>query len=135
MPQINLDDIILPPDMLWEDEYNWSQVRQTIRPSVTGAQLIQMNAMQAGRPITLVGRMEGSDGFALVKRVVVDEVRAKEVSSMGLPMTLTLSDGRTFSVIFRYENGVAVEATPMVHRDPPDPNDYYITTIRLLTVS
>lgn len=134
MAEITIDSIVLPPDMLWEDEYNWSQVRQTIRPSVTGAQLIQMNSLLAGRPITLVGRMEGDRGFALLKRSVVDQLRAKEVSSMGLPMTLTLSDGRTFSVIFRYDNGVSVEATPMTHKDPPDPDDLYNTTIRLLTV-
>ena len=79
--------------------------------------------------------MEGTEGFALIQRSVVDELRAKEVSSMGLPMTLTLSSGRAFQVIFRYENGVAVEATPMKYKDPPEPTDLYNIALRLLTVS
>lgn len=135
MAEITLDAIVLPPDMLWEDEFQWTQVRQTVRPSVTGAQLIQMNAVQAGRDVTLVGKVEGAKGFAVIHRSVVNALRAKEVSSMGAPMTLTLSDARTFSVIFRYDDGPAVEATPIKHKDPPVDSDYYNATIRLMTVA
>lgn len=132
---ITLDSIILPADMKWEDEFTWSQVRQSVKPSLTGAQLVQMNTLQAGRPITLVGESEGQKSYALIYRSVVEQLRQKEIDSMGLPMTLTFSDARTFQVIFRYDNAVSVEATPWKHRDPPLPNDYYFIRIRLMTVT
>jgi hypothetical protein len=135
MAEITLNEIVLPPDLQWDDEFNWTEIRQTVKPSLTGAQLVQMNAVLAGRKITLSGKLNGQVAFATLQRTVVQALRTLEVSAMATPMTLTLSDGRVFSVIFRYDDGPAVEAGPLKFKDPPLPTDQYLVTIRLMTTA
>jgi len=41
--------------LAWTDEYSWSPVVQATAPSTTGALLVDVGVLQAGRPITLEG--------------------------------------------------------------------------------
>ena len=50
-----LDNIELPDDLLWVNEYSWNPVDQTTERSLTGALLVQEQSVQHGRPIQLSG--------------------------------------------------------------------------------
>lgn len=132
---ITLDDIVLPADLQWIDEYGDGSdlVGQVVSTTITGALVIQTNAQQAGRRITLQGRQEGNAGFAAITRATVEALRTL-AADIDETHTLTFSDGRTFDVVFRRDDGPAVEATPFRFADPPDDDDLYYPTIRLMQV-
>jgi hypothetical protein len=136
---ITLDEIELPADMQWTDEFSWSTTKQNTTRAVNGSQIVMMNRVQAGQPITLEGFFGGKgskDNYALVTRSVVNALKAKEsAGDPGTTMTLTFSDGRTFDVIFRYDDGDnAIEATGMKPIDPPLDADLYLLKLKLMTV-
>lgn len=132
---ITLDAVQLPPDLDWTDQFGTGSdlVGQAVAITITGALVVQVNAQQAGRRITLQGRAEGSSGFAPVTLAQVKSLRVLAAVA-GATYTLTFSDGRTYTVMFRRDDGAAVEATPLKIIDPPDDADLYYPTIRLLQV-
>ena len=138
MPQqdyITLDTLQLTGDLEWIDEYAVGSdlVGQTVTTSVTGAQIIQASAQQAGRRVTLAGTDDGSKASGALTRAEIDSLRALAAVA-GAIYDLTLTDGRTFNVTFRRDDGPAVEAKPWYYRWPVESTDYYIPTIRLLMV-
>ncbi|MEQ1529090.1 MAG: hypothetical protein ABL925_07225 [Methylococcales bacterium] len=123
MSQITLDGVVLPSDLKWVDEFEWSpQVRQ-VDYSLTGALLVQTALKQSGRPITLNGE------WAWVMRSVVLTLNAKAAANATYP--LVLADGRAFNVIF-LDNGVSAE--PIVHVDLPDSTHPYKISLKLIAV-
>lgn len=132
---ITLGALSLTGDLQWIDEYATGSdlVGQQVTTSVTGAQIIQASAQQAGRKVTLQGQMSGRDGFGAITRAQVDALRAL-AATPGTVYTLTLTDGRAFACVFRRDDGAAVEAAPLKHVWPPQPDDLYFPTIRLILV-
>ena len=134
MPEITLGSSTLPADMQWTDEFGDGSdlVAQDERYTITGALVVQASAKQAGRRITLQGRLEGNKGFAPLTRAQVEALR--ELAAVpGATYTLTFSDGRAFPVMFR-RDGPAVVAEPWRHVDPPLPEDLYFCRINLMQV-
>lgn len=134
MTDITLGAVTLPGDMQWIDEFRWSAVSQQIEVTTGGSLLVEESAQLAGRPITLEGRMDGSIGFALPVRSVIAALQAMADAPLVAPMTLALADGRSFSVRFRYGDGVPVEAAPIKHIVPAEDTDLYTLTLRLMQV-
>ncbi|WP_067582835.1 hypothetical protein [Endozoicomonas ascidiicola] len=126
---MQLDDITLPDDLLWINEFQWNPVEQNIDRSLTGALMIQEGALTYGRPITLTG--SGEAGW--VSRLTVKALLALSKSA-GATMRLTLSDGRNYSVVFDRSNGAPVEAEQVMTAAYPTDDDFYFLTLRLLTV-
>lgn len=121
--------LTLHPDLYWADENAWYPVQQSVERSLTGALIVTTGAMVAGRPITLQPIDEDSAWSA---RLDVEQLRAW-AAVPGQQLTLVLR-GSSRSVIFRHHDGVAVEATPIVHyRDVAD-EDYYLATLRLMEI-
>lgn len=127
-----LEGITLPDDLQWIDEFDWLPVSQQVEVSTGGALIVEEFAQQRGRPITLEGRMEGNVGFAMIRRDVLLALRALAAVARTAPMALTLDDGRTFHVLFRHDDGVAVTAKPLKHIVPAQDADLYSITIRLM---
>ncbi len=117
---ITLDSIQLPGDLHWSDEI-WSPVQQERKQSLTGSLLVEEDSVLAGRPITL----EGSETAAWVSRQIVLDLLAL-AETPGMEMTLTLEDGRTFTVMFNREHGQPVEAEPVVIELPQQAGDEYV---------
>lgn len=123
---MTLDDLTLPDNVLWLDEFRFNQVEQSIERSLTGGMLIGQGVKQYGRPITL---------DIWLKRSVLDQLYSKEANtSPGFP--LQLPDGREFTVVFDRGRGLAVEAEPIAPCvDPGNAPDWkYQVTVRLVTV-
>lgn len=127
MANITLSDgtttITLPPDLLWEDEYAWAPVAQSLDYTLTGAVVVQSASRLAGRPITL----SGADDRAWVAKAALDQLYAM-ASVEGQQMTLTLADARSFTVMFRHQDG-ALTAAPLLFN-----SGYYVLTLRLMQV-
>ena len=126
---ITLDNITLPTDLHWSDEFDWTPVEQSTEYTLAGALAIETGVMQAGRPITLVG---GEDR-AWATRATVLLLQAA-AALPGETMTLTLNDARIFTVAFRHGDGQPVEARPIVPYNTPAAGDYYAITLRLMEV-
>jgi hypothetical protein len=128
MMAITLDAITLPEDLSWTDEYAWSPVVQNAEFSLTGALIIEEATRQAGRPFTL----QSPDGGAWTTRAVADGLRAKLAANTS--MTLTMHDGRTFTVRWRHGE-TPLEAVPVLDGlANPDANTLYNLTLKFLEV-
>ncbi len=119
----DLDGVTLPDNLHWPDEFTWSPVGQTTERTLSGAMVVEEAARQGGRPITLRG--------AWIDRTTVDALRSLE-QQVGTNMTLTLPDGRTFTVLFRRDSSAGVEAEPLFPRAAPDTETLYALTLRLM---
>ena len=129
--QKGADTIVLPPDLLWSDEFAWSPVSQSTERSVTGALLIDVSTRQGGMPITLTG----TERHAWLLRPEVQALRAW----LALPeqvFTLTIN-GQAFTVLFDHgtdEVSRAFVVAQLVDYSDPAPQDYYCSvTLRFIT--
>jgi len=133
MEQITLGTLALPPDMRWSDEHSWLPVGASAKVTLTGAKIVQIGNLQAGRPITLEGGLD----FAWISYAEVEALRTM-ASDPETYRNLVFPDGRTFTVRFRVED-TAVEAEPVEHRVSANTTTrnklQYIPTIRLETVN
>lgn len=122
---ITLDAITLPEDMNWTDEYDWSPVSQGTQYTLTGSLIVEEATKAKGRPITI-----GSDD-AWATKADLDALRAKLVADTD--MTLTLHDGRTFTVRWRHADTPIAAKQVAAYADPAS-TDYYRITLRFLEV-
>ena len=100
--------VSLPGDLAWEDELNWQDVVAQVERSLAGTIVEQTSRMVGGRPITLVG-----DGEIWLDKTTLEQLI--NLASQDEEMTLTLEDGRTFTVRFRYDEHPPIEAQPIAH--------------------
>jgi hypothetical protein len=133
---ITLGAITLPTTLVWEDEFTWSPVASSAEYSLTGALIVQQATKLAGRPITLIGK---SDGTAHTGGITLTNLRLLKTALdvAGASWTLTLHDARTFTVTVR-ENPLEAEPLP-VYRSffPANPTGdrwYLIRALKLQTV-
>ena len=116
-----LNALILPDDLIWQDELDWSGVAQQITPTLTGALIVEENAAPDGRPITLVG---------VTTRGLV--LRLKTLEGQVTPqMSMTLQDGLTRTVSWRRPG---VQAEPLHDFSNPDDDDPYRLTLQFLEI-
>lgn len=130
---VSAGTVSLPGDMQWVDEFTWLPTAAQVEVACNGALIIEESAQLAGRPITLEGRLEGSVGFAMPDRATILALRAMASVPQAAPLTLTLEDGRVFTVRFRHADG-AIEAQPLKHIVPAEDTDLYSLTLRLMQV-
>lgn len=123
-----LDTIALDCSIKWTDEFMWNKAVSKADFSLAGTLLVQSAARLAGRPITL----ESDEDAGWVTRGTVKALAAL-AETPGREMVLTLSDGRTFDVIFR-PGETGVEATEVLPRAVPLDTDYCILTLRLTQI-
>ena len=90
---------------------------------------MQEEPLTHGRSVVLSGN--GEAGW--VSRLTVKSLYALSKAA-NKTMSLTLPDGRQFSVIFDRANGSGVETRQLMPFAYPDDDDLYLVTLRLLTV-
>lgn len=119
--------LTLHPDLYWSDENDWHPVEQTVQRTLTGALIVSTTQRVAGRPITLEPEDEESAWQTLE---VLAQLR-NWAAVPGQELTLTLR-GVDRTVIFRHQDGTAVEAAPVLHRSDVQDDDFYRITVRLM---
>lgn len=132
-PTITLADsegtIALHKDLYWQDEFVWQEVEQTATRTITGAMIIQNGVKTAGRPITLVS--EDGKSAAMSREVIV--ALRNWAAVPGKQLTLSIR-GQSHNVIFRLQDAPAIDVAPWVHYDSVDDDDFYIGTLKFITV-
>ena len=107
---ITLATLTLPTGLAWSDEV-WSALSQSSERSLTGALIVQQSVKLSGRPITLIGQSSGNDYTAWITRA--DLLALLALLQTGAPLTLTLHDARTFSVIASPGQDPPIDADPL----------------------
>lgn len=127
-PTITLGGVTLPGDLQWTDEHAWSAVaRSDPAWTLTGALLVEEAVKQAGRPITLTA----ADNRAWIDAATLASLRGLNATP-GWTGTLTLADGRTFTVAFRAEG---IRAEPIVFQSPSGAHSgWWQVTLTLIEV-
>ena len=125
---IILDGMQLPADLLWLDEWTAARVVQTVRRTLDGALVVFYGQVTGGLPITLESQADA--GWLTGSQVGGPCPTGGQ--SGGL-YTLTLR-GQTWRVMFRHHEAPAFEARPLVPLANPQPGDFYLATIKLMTV-
>lgn len=125
---IVLDGIQLPPGLVWSDEFAAARVAQTVRRTLDGSVVVFYGPLQDGIPITL--ESEQDSGWFTRAQV---EALAMRAASPGGVYTLTLR-GNTHRIMFRHQDAPAFDARPLVPVANPNPGDFYLATLKLMTV-
>ena len=129
---MTLDDgvtiITLPDDLEWVVEFDWDTVRQDVQPTFGGGIVVSENTVSAGRLITLVS----GDNIWVTKLVLLQVYTM--LNNSDKQMTLTLPDARTFTVMFKRDDGKPIEAKPVWRKTTQTTTDYYTLTIKLMEV-
>lgn len=125
---IILDGIQLPAGLLWSDEFAASRVAQTVRRTLDGGLIVFYGELRAGLPITL----ESQPDAGWLTRAQVESLALRAASPGGL-YTLNLR-GETRQVMFCHQDAPAFEAKPLVPVANPQAGDFYLATIKLMTV-
>ena len=123
----SLNGIELPRGMLWVDEFNWSAVSKSVDRSITGAQVIDVSLLIAGRPITL----QAVETQGWIRRTTLQRVQALADEPQG-EYLLVLADGREYRVQFAASDPIA--AAPIARPELPSDIHPYVATLRLITV-
>lgn len=125
---IILDGIQLPAGLLWSDEFAASQVAQTVRYTLDGSVVVFYGQWQAGLPITL----ESQPDAGWLTRAQVEALALRAASPGGV--YLLQLRGQTWTVMFRHHEAPAFDARPLVPLANPQPGDFYLATLKLMTV-
>jgi len=131
---ITLDDIELPSDLSWPEEFQSRGVAQTTKRAISGAAVVQTALLTGGLPITLTAL----DDRAWFPRATALRLRDL-AASPGRRMTLKLR-GEARRVTWRHEDAPACDLKPL---GPPDDDhvpdgltvaDWFIGSIKFITV-
>ncbi len=125
---IVIDGIALPPGLLWIDEFSAHSVAQTVKRALDGSLVVFYGGIQSGTQITLTS--EPDAGWFTRAQVEAIELRARSPGAM-YPLTLR---GQSWLVMFRHHEAPAFEATPLISRPNPAPGDFYLGTLKLMTL-
>lgn len=119
--------ISISDDLLWVDEYSWAAVAQRGEYTLTGALVLDAQAKQSGRPITLTG---GETAGWMTRSTVDALVLAAAIP--GQQFTLTLR-GVAYTVVFDHE-ATPIEVDPVFDVSDPTSTDFYTATLRFIEV-
>lgn len=117
---ISLDDMELPADLLWSDEFEWVGASASASRTLQGKQVVQATALASGsgRPITLGNEHAWIDRAELL-------TLQERAGAPGRELLLTLHDGRSFKVLFRHWDAPVIEAEPVAPVADPRPDARY----------
>lgn len=125
-------NVILPDDLLWEDELKWVPSVSKPQYSLTGALVIETATKLAGRPISLTYPEEG---MAWITREKVEALRALATpANRVLRLVLEYAnDTRTFKVMFRH-NETPIESEVVKGFPDHDSTAWYRVKIKLVEI-
>ena len=125
---IQLATLRLPDGLVWTDEYAVRSVPQTSLRTLDGSLVVFYGQHHAGLAITL--ESEADAGW--LTRELVEGLAALAAIPGGIfPLLLR---GQTHQVMFRHQDPPAFEAKPLIHRAIPQSGDYYLATLKLMTL-
>lgn len=125
----NASSLTLNPDLAWVDQYDWHPVEQNVERTLSGALIVSAATRTNGRPITLQAADENSGWMT---KATLDALR-NWAAVPGKTLTLTLT-GTARTVVFRHDEGAAIQATPVVFYSDLASDDWFRVVLRFLEV-
>jgi hypothetical protein len=125
---IRLDTVALPDGLVWSDEFAAQTVAQSVRRTLDGSVVVFYGQHSGGLTITL----ESEPDAGWLTRTQVEALKLRADSPGGI-FTLELR-GQVFQVMFRHQEPPAFEAKPLFNLAHPQPGDFYLATLKLMTV-
>jgi len=127
---IALDDIDLPYDLDWVDEFGgWSPVKRQHTEGSTGKLIVQSGVLSDGRPITLASTNNGGTG-AWCKRLTVEQIRQKLSETAVMNLTF---HSRSFNVVWDPDSPFTAEQ--IIRTSNPSDDVNYSITLKLVEVT
>lgn len=128
-----LDDgstaISFSDDLIWADEFGWSPITQDKQYTIGGTLVIQESKKLAGRPITLRGYNIWES------RSVIEQLHSASLLT-AQDFTLTLHDGRSFTVRFDHTQNKPVDTEAVfAGRDTEATDEFYINALHFIVVA
>lgn len=127
-----LEELDLPDDLIWKDEFSWANTVGEVSYSLTGALIYEVGERLSGRPITLSA---SDDSMGWVSRSTIATLR-DWITPATRKMKLKLeypSDTREFVVMFKHGED-AVTASPVKPFPGHENTDWFKVSIKLLEV-
>jgi predicted alpha/beta superfamily hydrolase len=120
---MKLNNLELPGNLYWENEFAHKSVAQSVDRSVSGRVVVESAALSYGRQIKLTGAWATREQIGALS----------EMENAGLAVIFTANDNETHSAVFDLEAGglVAELVGPELN---PDSETLYELTINLITV-
>ena len=125
---ITLNGVALSGSLQWTDKRAYSPVAQEVLTTLGGNPVVYSKSLQGNRPITL----EAKEDTGWLYHEAVESLLAM-AAVPGAVYTLNFH-GEVFNVMFAHHEGPAIDLLPLQPRAVPEPDDYYIGTIKLITV-
>ena len=99
-----------------------------VRRTLDGSVVVFYGDLRGGLPITL----ESEPDAGWLTRAQVESIALRASSPGGVyPLVLR---GQTWTVMFRHQDAPAFEAKPLVTLANPQAGDFYLATLKLMTV-
>ena len=125
----NSASVVLPPDLIWTNEFTYTPIAQASERSITGALILDTAVKTGGRPIVL----QGAENAAWLLRNEAKTLLDSWVSLPGKVFALSLN-GRVLQVVFDHEAG-PMQMQPVVdYSDPVDADFYCNASFRFLEI-
>lgn len=125
---MQISTLTLPDSLIWADEHTPQAVAQTMRRALDGSPVVYYSTLTAGRSITL--KSASDTGWITHAQV---EALAALAAVAGAVYTLTIR-GASYDVMFAHHEPPALEAVPLWPISNPQAGDFYLATIKLITV-
>lgn len=119
----------LPEGLNWVDEHSWQAVGSSFTRGLTGKPIIQVQAANKGRPITLEPYDLSAAWWTRSELSALDEW----INDPDQTLTLVFMS-QTFTVRFRHYEPPAVSAKPIMFYSDPVASNIIQPTIKLVTV-
>lgn len=126
---ITLDNLTLPDDLYWADEFGWTPVATSLDYLLSGSALIQTGTRLAGRAVTLQSE---DDEHCWTSRATVLALKAL-ADEAGKIMTLNYH-GRSLRVMFA-PGEIPFDAEPLWREWPDaDADTWLLSALRLIEI-
>ena len=119
----------LPEGLHWQDEHSWQSVGSSFTRGLTGKPIIQVQAANKGRPITLVPFDLTAAWWTRTELSALDNW----INNPDQVLSLVFM-GESFNVRFRHYEPPAVDAKPIMFFSDPNGSNYIQPTIKMVTV-
>lgn len=125
---ITLGGVTLNPSLQWVDRWRYTSIAQSQLRTLGGSLVAVSARLYEGIPVTL----EASTDTGWLQKSVVDSLLTM-ADSLGSTYSLDFH-GTVMTVMFDHASSPAVNFRPLLFKEPQEATDYFIGTIKLLTV-
>lgn len=127
---IKINEIVLNPNMSWEEQGQSSGIIQTAKKTLGGRQVISVASETGGRNVTLVA----SEGSGWLTKSQVDAIMVL-ANTPGAVVSVTFYDELVASLaVFRHHEAPAAAFMPLLRKNQPHGGDHFIGTLKLMTI-